>query len=59
MGGSRGVATAPEITQTPREEQSQQGQLIIFGCAYTKAKGHIDKIQNRARCEHFCNSEFP
>lgn len=29
MGGSRGLAAAPEITQTPREEeQSQQAQTI-------------------------------
>lgn len=52
MGGSRGLPTAPEITQTPWEEQSQQGQLMTFGYAYMKIKGHSYKKQNRGRCEH-------
>lgn len=36
MGGSRGMATAPEITQTPWEEKSQQDQQLTFRYAYIK-----------------------
>ena len=37
MGGSRGLPTAPEITQTPREErQGQQAQMLTFTYAFLK-----------------------
>lgn len=65
MGGSRGLAAAPEIRQTPwEEEQGQQAQLFTFSYAYWKqVQGHnmyIKKQYNKAKCEHiFCKSEFP
>ena len=42
MGGSRQVAAAPAITNTPwEEEQGQQAQIFIFSYAYLKqVKGH-------------------
>ncbi len=42
MGGSRGLAAAPEIRKTPwEEEQGQQAQLFSFSYAYLKqVQGH-------------------
>lgn len=37
MGGSRGLAAAPEITQTPREEEKGQlAQLLTLLCIFRK-----------------------
>ena len=44
MGGSRGLSAAPEITQTPwEEEQGQQARLLTFTGAYLKQE-HGQKI---------------
>lgn len=42
MGGSRGLAAASGITQTPREEEGgQQARLLTFSYAYLKeVQGH-------------------
>ena len=64
MGGSRGLAAAPEITQTPREEEKgQSAQPLTLLCIFrkiTRAQHTVyiyylkkkTKHYNKANCEH-------